>query len=314
MRRTTGGQMAEKTYTEIVQKGMVSMMMQTEPIMGGSSPSKENVRNACRTVEVKMQPRPLGSSLLKEDVRNACRALEPIWVLPGKYRIHNITFAGMISEDGREFYLELYGMVYGHLFLAREIMHKNVDEPKGYIKFRVNADRLINYGDAVIKIETETDEKTYFSQEITSRCINSVFLEISLFGFRYENHCVPVYDCDHIRYTDTIWEIIEKSGFDYLLYAEFGAVAFPADCKGFGEDEKRRWAEYLICMMERNVEERHEYLGDMKCSTEEETSSKPLPIADKADDESYRQRKREKHEKRQRIREKARAKRKPKNH
>jgi hypothetical protein len=44
--------------------------------------------------------------------------------------------AGLISDDGKELCMELYGMSYGHLYVTSEIMHISDDHP-GYYKFHV---------------------------------------------------------------------------------------------------------------------------------------------------------------------------------
>jgi hypothetical protein len=61
-----------------------------------------------------------------------------------------LKLAGLISDNGKELCMELYGMSYGHLFITSEIMHIPDDHP-GYYKFHILSKWLMTDDDPEVK-------------------------------------------------------------------------------------------------------------------------------------------------------------------
>lgn len=137
----------------------------------------------------------------------------PVCIFPKKYNINPVSLAGYISNDTHEFYIELFGMTYGHLFLANEFMHKESDEPIGFVKFRVQAADLINRRNVTISINTP--DQNFLIPIIKEKC-EEVYLIISMIGIPFDGIHVPIYDCGEIKLMKPIGEICNTSGFDYV--------------------------------------------------------------------------------------------------
>ena len=114
-----------------------------------------------------------------------------IVIHPNEYKVNNVSLAGYISEDTREFYIEFKGMTYGHLYLADKIIRKG-DEPKGYIKFRVDAESFVN-GRNINFTAQEHPERNYFNGVIYQK-LKEVQGVINYFGIPYDIDHVIVFE------------------------------------------------------------------------------------------------------------------------
>ena len=154
----------------------------------------------------------LGSEDLKlcETILNE-RRKNSICVNGVYYEFHpDITLAGLISDDGKDFYMELYGMSYGHLYVTAELMHIPDDHP-GYHKFHILSKWLMTDDEPEVKdFETYGTDIGYGSETYKWFCSQiceyvkklRVLVKNGDFKWDPETIGIPYFDGESIKYVN----------------------------------------------------------------------------------------------------------------
>ena len=114
----------------------------------------------------------------------------------------DIKLAGFISDDGKEFCMELYGMSYGHLYVTSEILHIPDDHP-GYHKFEMRSKYLMTTDEPQIYLSGPQGSETrkWFKEKV-SEYVKRLRACIDRGEFKWDPNKVPYFDGDHVKYMD----------------------------------------------------------------------------------------------------------------
>lgn len=145
----------------------------------------------------------------------------------------DIKLAGLISDDGKELCMELYGMSYGHLYVTSELMHISDNHP-GYYKFHVLSKWLETDGEPYVSdfetygtdIKWGSETYHWFCEQIREYVKKlRILVKNGDFKWNPDEIGIPYFDGEAIKYVNrkTLYnmnpENIMFGARDYVGYA-----------------------------------------------------------------------------------------------
>ena len=146
---------------------------------------------------------------LHEKIKEDHKADITVNGIPYKF-CEDIKLAGLISDDGKELYMELYGMSYGHLYVTSEIMHVPDDHP-GYYKFNVlskwlmtdNEPKVANFETSGTEIKWGSETYKWFREKIIEYVKRlRALVKNSDFKWNPDEIGIPYFDGEAIKYVN----------------------------------------------------------------------------------------------------------------